>query len=280
MKYSYILVLITIIITIICIYVTSSHSLYDSSLSSSLKNIYQRHYQPLKIAIITLETRDLKLLPYHNKNITDYCKQYNYDYFFINNYENDLELPIYWKKIQLVKEFLETTNYDYVIWMDSDTIICKPDIRLEQIVLPDKSIFIGNHYPLMRHNYNAGFFIIKNNNIGWQFLSDCITTYLERQECKVDGKLSLPGKWSGSCYEQGIMNELLQTTYNNDFHYLGYECIINTSFPVTNTFVLHLFSGLDKNKDYVSDMFKKISEGEKFSYNVSRNIGRFFKINI
>ena len=275
----YYYLLIFILFVIIVIYITITHLFYENSLLSSLKKISQIPYQHSKIAIITLETRDLNLLPFHNKNVKDYCNNNNYDYFFFKNYENELELPIYWKKIQLVKEFLETTQYDYVVWMDSDTIICKPDIRLEQIILPDKSIYIGNHFPSIISHYNAGFFIIQNNHIGRQFLSDCIATYLDSEECLVDGKLSLPGKWSGSCYEQGIMNKLLATTYNDDFHFLEYAFVVNSEFPITDTFVLHLFSGLDKNKDYVSNIFKRIYEGEKFSYSIPRFIGKFFRLN-
>ena len=264
------IILIILIILIISICINLSHPLSESILYTKMNQIQQQPFVPFRFAVVTLETRDLTLLPYHNKNITDYCNRHGYDYFFLDKYENELELPIYWKKIQVVKEMLEK-NYDYVVWMDSDTMICNYDIRFEQIVVPGKSIYMGEHFPIMKDNYNAGFFIIQNNKVGHQFLSDCIFTYLNRKECQKDGEYGLHGGWSGKCFEQGVMNELIKTAYKNDFYILGYENVINTTFAITDTFVLHLFSGLDKTKNEVSDIFKRISKDEKFKYGVIRH---------
>lgn len=103
---------------------------------------------------------------------------------------------------------------DYFIWLDSDTIISHPEIPIEYLlnINQTKSIFIGKDYPCRKIDpYCAGVFIIKNNSIGYQFIIECINIYLSRTKCINDEKYILTGKYAGECYEQGIMNELLNT---------------------------------------------------------------------
>ena len=223
-----------------------------------------------KIIIVTLETRKIELLEYHNKNIKDYSIKHDYSYLFFDKYENKLKLPIYWTKIQLVLEILENNNVDYVMWIDSDTIICEPEINLEYIInqCPEKSIFIGLDYPAT-DRYNAGVFLIKNNDIGKNFLKECIKVYTTRDKCiqKINGKIEykLNGGWSGECYEQGVMNELLFTTYKNECCSIDQHLLLNIGIPISDTFILHLHSGLSKNKDEISNYFKKIINGERIN---------------
>jgi hypothetical protein len=230
------------------------------------------------IAITTLETRKLDYLELHNLNLDNYCKRHNYTYLFKDIYNNDLNLPIYWKKIQLVLELLNSDKYDYVMWMDSDTIICDNDIKLEYILNKnDKSIFIGkNLITTLSKDYNAGVFIIKNDTIGKKFLNDCIDIYLSRYECLDKGIYRLIGDWAGRCYEQGIMNELLKSKYKSNLYIVEEYLFMNNSSPITNIFILHLFSGewYDCGRYKI---FKEILNNEKI-YN-SRINQLYFRIN-
>ena len=220
--------------------------------------IKNKVYESKSILLTTLETRDIPILKHHNDTVNYYAKKHGYEYIFINNYFNDLNLPIYWKKLQLLKDLME--NYktvDYFIWLDSDSIITHPEIPIEYLLDMDetKSIFIGKDYPCRKIDpYCAGVFIIKNNSIGYQFITDCITTYLYRSKCIDNNKYILKGKYAGECYEQGIMNELLNTSYNEHLYEIDTFFLMNTVYPDYGTVILHLY---DTNKKYVNDKFEE-----------------------
>lgn len=220
------------------------------------KKIKKEVYKPKSIIITTLETRDIPLLKHHNDTVNYYAKKHGYKYIFRNNYENEITLPIYWKKIQLLKDLMEDyKTVDYFIWLDSDSIITHPEIPIEYLLEMDetKSIFIGKDYPCRKFDsYCAGVFIIKNNSIGYQFISDCITTYLSSSKCIDNNKYVLNGIYAGECYEQGIMNELLNTSYNKHLYEIETFFVMNTIYPAYGTVILHLY---DRNKRYVYDKF-------------------------
>lgn len=267
----FLLVLLLIILCFLIIKFLPLYTIFKRN-KNNLKFLDQQKYSKKTIAIVTLETRDLTLLYYHNKNVEEYAKKYNYTYIFLKEYENDLALPIYWKKIQLVLDvFQQNKDIEYVIWMDSDTMICHPEIPLEYLIEQDisKSIYIGLDYP-SDTRYNAGVFIIKNDSIGKGFLIDCINFYISNDKCKqiVDGivEYKLNGNWSGECYEQGTMNVLLNTTYSNHFHSINTAFLMNICLPVTDTFILHMHNGTANMKETIGYYFKLIYENENISY--------------
>jgi hypothetical protein len=213
-----------------------------------------------KIALVTLETRPSNMLNMHNKNIKKYADKHGYTYIYLNDYKNDLKLPIYWKKLQLLKELMENTNYDYIVWLDSDTIIIEDDIRLESIIdKTRKGIFIG-YDKYNNLNLNAGVFILRNDNKTLRFIEQCINTYLNREKCKNEqGEYVLNGEWSKDCYEQGIMNELLFKDYKKELKVLKPYVVTNDSKPEKRCFILHLFNGPNKYRtDYREKIFKNI----------------------
>jgi len=243
-------------------YIRSQYKVNDLLLSSKDRycdeKIKKEVYKPKSILLTTLETRDIPILKPHNDTVNYYAKKHGYKYIFKNNYENELNLPIYWKKLQLLKELME--NYktvDYFIWLDSDSIITHPEIPIEYLLErgETKSIFIGKDYPCREFDpYCAGVFIIKNNSIGYQFITDCITTYLSRSKCIDNNKYVLKGNYAGECYEQGIMNELLNTSYHKHLYEIETFFVMNTVYPAYGTVILHLY---DSNKKYAYDNFNK-----------------------
>jgi len=224
----------------------------------TLKRLYHK-----KILIITMENRNLDYLELHNESVQNYCDRYGYTYKFQKDYSSGLDLPIYWKKIQIVRDNL--SDYDYVMWLDSDTIFTN-SIPLENLIDLSKSIFIGRDFYRIFINYTgycAGVFIIKNNEIGKKFLDDCINTYIDNPKCKVDNKYSLNGWWAGECYEQGVMNKLLKMSYYSKHLYeLPLYVVINSTSVVTDTVILHNFG----NKNALHDIFNDINS--KKEYNV------------
>ena len=264
MKIVFILTSLILLVLLLLLYIYIRYTINLKNKLEELKRI-KKITRKKRIAIVTMETRESEMLLIHNKNLIDYCKLHNYTYIFKNSYENDLKLPIYWKKIQLVNDILEKGEFDYVMWLDSDTLIIDKTIPLEFILDDNSSIYMGKDKN-SKLNLNAGVFVIKNNNIGRNFLKECIDVYINRDICKdKNGNYALNGKWSGECYEQGIMNELIKTKYFNNFNLLDGHVVLNTETPNTTCFILHLFGGTETNKEYKRNIaFRYINENDKY----------------
>ncbi len=190
-----------------------------------------------KILIITYDNRpNLEYIKLHNENLIQYCKNMDFDYKFYDSckYNN------YWCKIYLLLNELQTNNYDYVMWMDSDTYIFNMDINLSDIFNKYSSdIFIGSDNNPIYDLTNAGVFAIKNTNEGIQFLTDCINS-LNIKCKKPNGELN--GEWAATCYEQGIMNILIADKYFNNTTVLTNDIIFNYNRCNNNVFIMHLYA--------------------------------------
>lgn len=201
-----------------------------------------------KIAFITYENRDKDYVRLHNENMKIYCDNNGYDYYFYS--KNDTNISTYWYKIFLVYNLINTNKYDYVFWLDSDTIIKNMKIDLSKDVLSEYSsdIFFGSDNHKIYDITNAGLFIIKNSPIGRQYLKDLIDSYYNiLPKClKDDGKLR--GSWAMSCYEQGMMNDLLFEKYMNYTTILPNSIFFNYYICDNNTFIMHLYGSSDNER--------------------------------
>lgn len=179
---------------------------------------------------------DKEYVQIHNNNIKKYVQKYDYEYkYYYTCNEN-----VYWCKIYMVLNALKTNLYDYVIWMDSDTIIKNSNIDIGKILCMFSSdIFIGSDNNFIYGLINSGVFIIKNSTIGVSFLNDCVN-YLDSDCINTDG--TLKGRWAGSCYEQGVMNILINDKYYNYTTVLNNKIIFNYNFCSDDVFIMHLYA--------------------------------------
>ena len=195
---------------------------------------------PLKtknnILIITFDNRpEIPYIKAHNKNLEEYCKKWKMDYIFYDKCKEN----VYWCKIHMVLDALNNNKYDYVMWMDSDTYIFNMDLNLSNILneyLSDIFIGLDNHYKY--DLTNAGVFIVKNTNIGRQFLKDCIKS-LNPKCIKEDGNLN--GRWAGTCYEQGVMNILIADEYKDYTTVFPTDILLNYGNCYNDVFIMHLY---------------------------------------
>lgn len=203
-----------------------------------------------KILFVTFENREKKYVTIHNDNLKQYTKKWNHSYKFYNECLHN----VYWCKIQLVLSELENpdNDYDYIIWMDSDTIIKNININLSDILNKFSSdIFIASDNLATYDLINAGVFIVKNNDIGKQFLKDCISDV--KKECfNEDGKLK--GLWAASCYEQGQMNLKISDKYSTHTTVLPNNIILNYGTCFDDVFIMHLYgsSDIEREKCFMS----------------------------
>lgn len=200
-----------------------------------------------RILFVTFDNRQAEYITMHNKNLLNYAKKYNYDYKFYTT----CDYNVYWCKIQFVLDSLETNNYDYVTWLDSDTIIRDKDIDIGDILNKYASdIFVASDNISKYDLINAGMFIIKNSETGREFLRDCIRNV--KKSCfNSDG--TLKGVWAATCYEQGQMNLLIADKYYDNTTVLPNEVLLNYGICTDGSFIIHLYASSDeKRKDCFS----------------------------
>ena len=193
------------------------------------------------ILFITFDNRNndnnsKEYIQIHNYNISSYVNLYNYKYTFYNKCNEN----VYWCKIYMVLDALKKNIYDYVVWMDSDTVIKNFNIDIGNILNSYSSdIFIGSDNNTEYDITNAGVFIIKNTQIGINFLNDCINMVSDK--C-INNDGTLKGVWAASCYEQGVMNLLIAEKYYKNTTVLTNQIIFNYNICSDEVFIMHLYA--------------------------------------
>lgn len=258
MYYSIIIIIIFLIFaSLITIVNMEDYEFYRDDFMYFIKSEWKHNYllnnnlldKPIqkdnRFAIITFENRKDKYTELHNKNIQNYCDKWNYKYFFYDKCEDN----VYWCKMYMVLNALKSGDYDYVMWMDSDSVIKNNNISLNSIVNKYSSdIFVtyDNKYSV----FNAGIFIIKNSPIGISYMEDCIKN--NRNSCLIPNSIQLRGQWTGLCYEQGVMNKIIFNKYAKYStglpNYVVYNMDIDDTMKTCNsdTFILHLYGSSDE----------------------------------
>lgn len=196
------------------------------------------------ILFITFDNRPyLKYVKIHNRNIRKYAKKWNYKYIYLDKCDHNT----YWCKLYLVLKYLNSEKYDYVVWLDSDTVINNYDICFGDILDNyDKDIFVGHDNHPIFYLINAGVFAIKNTTIGKQFIIDCIDKHNSICLTKSGG---LRGLWAGTCYEQGVMNLLITQKYNKNTMILPQNIIYNYGTCNNDVFIMHLYGASESERE-------------------------------
>jgi hypothetical protein len=253
----YVIILILVLLVIlnidyINIYISDIYYIFNKSFSNNIKinenlaieNIsnIKNNINNIKMIILSFDNR--KTIDYiedHNKNIKNYCNNWkNIDY----QYTDFCNKNVYWNKLYLVLEKLLTNNYEFVMWMDTDSMFVNQDIDIRNILLLFNSdIFIShdNGYANSENVLNAGVFIIKNSINGINFLKESIS-YFEDSKCLNDDN-SLKGVYAARCYEQGTINDLIFNKYYKYTTILSTDIILNTSLCNEKSFILHKYGG-------------------------------------
>lgn len=219
---------------------------YNSKKMNSLINnnkLNSMNIKKNKILFITYDNRESQdYVSIHNSNINEYVKKFNYEYNFLNYCEKN----VYWCKIHLVLDALNTNKYDYVVWLDSDTIIKNFNIDIGDILnMFTSDIFVGLDNNFKYGLINAGVFAITNSEIGKKFLFDCIQ-YINMDCFNNDG--TLKGRWAGTCYEQGIMNILIHDKYFLYTTVLSNKVIFNYNTCSNDVFIMHLYASTSDSR--------------------------------
>jgi hypothetical protein len=228
-------------------------SITDNSIKKLLDNnkLSTPIHKQNKILLLSIDDRPhLDYIKIHNDNLAKYAKKYNYDYIFLTKTMYD----VYWSKLYLVLKYLQSNKYDYVMFFDSDTIIINDHIQINDIINSYNSDILISDDNFQKIG-NAGLFIIKNSDIGKQFLIDCINSLDTR--CLDDKKNKLHGMWGMTCYEQGQMNLQIKNKYHKYTTLLDKNLLLNTDACKTSNFALHLYdSSSIKRKKCFNNLLK------------------------
>ena len=156
-------------------------------------------------------------------------------------------------------EMLNNSEYEYILWLDSDAFFTDFDVPLETLIemSPNSSIYIGQDMSIIIKVYCAGVFLIKNDSIGKEFLKDCINTYIETSHCKVNNKYSLNSSWAGECYEQGVMNHLIKTKYTENVFKIPYSFVLNHYLLSENTVISHIYGDKENTYNEITTFLEK-----------------------
>lgn len=89
----------------------------------------------MKIGILTLShgekfKNDIK---YGRQTLVDYCVKHNYELIEDEEIVEEHQREIQWTKILLIQKYLNSV-YDYLVWIDADTVILNPDKTIEDFI--------------------------------------------------------------------------------------------------------------------------------------------------
>lgn len=144
-------------------YINSGHVLPLNFLETDHKIGYV--LKPLfNIAVCSLSIGEKykNMVKYGIRTKEQYCKKHNYDYYDEEKYY-DRDRPIAWSKINIINSCLndDKNNYDYVVWIDADTLVMNQEIKIEELIekyTDDKDVTVAQDYKMI----NTGVIIIKN----------------------------------------------------------------------------------------------------------------------
>ncbi|KAF2424229.1 hypothetical protein EJ08DRAFT_700824 [Tothia fuscella] len=132
-------------------------SSYGSTLSKAKGPLSQPPgFRPLnesKFAIVTFTTEQKSFTHLSLKNKAYYAKKHGYDFYV--DYEQHNERGLMWSKFDMVQRVANMSKYDWVWWMDFDTLITNTNTKLEDVVAES-----------LKGLENA-------NSVDWLFTPDC-----------------------------------------------------------------------------------------------------------
>ena len=207
------------------------------------------------ILILSTDDRvDLEYLTYHKRSLTDYSKKHGYTFLFEKPCTN---LPVYFCKFQRILNLMNSSNFDYYIWIDSDTIVNKKfvDYPLENMLETvglDTDLITGNFssIPGILKFLIGSFYVFKNNIQTKKLLQRCID-YIDwsKWENLKEGKCN----YGGYCYEEAALFYSIKNANKNDKikhrRLLG-NFISNNPWCAPDYFIMHILGKKDINKCY------------------------------
>jgi hypothetical protein len=165
--------------------------------------VKDKHITVMKIAVLTLALGNVykNVVKYGIRTKDEYCKMHSYDFITEEGNEDciDPTRPFAWSKLKLIQKYmgfqapLSGSKYDLLVWIDADTFIMNPTIKLQDICeryMPvDKDMLIVSDWKIP----NTGVIFIRPT----QFVQDFISAIY-----------AVPNYKDFTDYEQGVFIHL------------------------------------------------------------------------
>lgn len=124
-----------------------------------------------------------------------------------------VDVPPYWAKVFEIAILLQKRkDIDYIIWLDSDAMLVNPS-TLQNLLLenPNVSFFGSPDQPDWTSPFNAGVFVVKNNEHGKNIMEEWCKGFYQSNWKKEFNTWFCPCLWAGSDYEQGSFVKYIMT---------------------------------------------------------------------
>lgn len=129
----------------------------------------------MKICVASIATPDMnELTEITWSNKIDYCRKHNYHGILQSQTWNYLGFD----KIIFIDNLLNSNQYDWILWVDNDTLFTNFNKKIEDIIDDNYDFIICADYS---GDVNAGVFLVKNSTKGKNYISLLKTKMYELQ---------------------------------------------------------------------------------------------------
>lgn len=178
-----------------------------------------------------------------------YCEQHGYIYLRVIE---EYDITPYWVKIFLLRETLKNPDIDYVVWMDSDSVVHNTQNRYESLFDNQRDAEMIISYDEQTYSTNkvanAGVFIVKNTPSMRRLMDEWVSHYDETRWFRnSEGAWRSVGPWEGLDYEQGILNAYLLPRYPTIRILHPSVLCCHSIYPPPQTFACHFNGSMNKD---------------------------------
>lgn len=201
-------IVLIIIILLITLFKDDIQYLIDVN-SSNFDNVYvdlnKNVIENKKILIYSADNRNDQYIQLHKTGWENYSKIHGYTFIFENPCQ---DLPVYYCKFLKLLQFMDKYNFDYFIWVDSDTI---PNKKFKQFKLESMIKQIGEDadvittYYALKDVFKAligSFYAFKNSKQARTILQGCID-YIDYS--KWENRFKAKTLYGGKQFEEAAM---------------------------------------------------------------------------
>ncbi len=220
----------------------------------------------MKILVLQIEDRNDPILNKFMKSNEIICKQNDMEYVFLK--KSHKLVPPYWAKVFEIHRLMnEKQDIDYILWVDSDAFFVNfTKERLYNFLNKYQEYsFIGTpDIPPWTEKFNAGVFVIKNNDIGKAMVDKWITYYHKDvwNYNKSTDKWKTDATWAGVEYEQGSFSTYIldDPKFSKKITLIPYYYLNNHNCNdhQEETLLVHLAGAYKKDKNNVDTCSKKL----------------------
>jgi len=220
--------------------------------------VFQEHFQneTKRVCVVQFDTRmgtveNLDHLMF--LNMRRCAKDTSCHYYFSSD---NLGISPFWSKVKHVQNQLNN-NYDYVMWMDTDAVIDLPDdLKLVDFIehyIGDKDMLISNDMHPWDGSFNAGVWIVRNNEKGKEIIREWLNLYDHNLWKQENNKWTCPEQEWAECpgYEQGCFASNIINRYDNNISKVNWVILNNPyldQFEANQRGVIHHFAGHHKDR--------------------------------